>query len=175
MWHVCIYTHTHTHTHTYMCIQYVMQYYSVLKGRKCFHFILTSWMNLEGRYAKQNKLDRKYCMESLLCGSKKEKNKNETQKQRLEKWFQQWEVWVGKQGKVKGRKLSVIKGVRSEDLTYNRVTTVDNTVLYNYNLLRKQTLNVLAKRKKKRKKQVAPEQKGEILSVKPASGCCCPC
>lgn len=34
---------------------------------------------------------------------------------------------------------------------YNRVTTVDNTVLYNYNLLRKQTLNVLAK--KKRKKQ----------------------
>ena len=58
---------------------------------------------------------------------------------------------------------------------YNRVTTVDNTVLYNYNLLRKQTLNVLPKRKKKRKKQVAPEQKGETLSAKPASGCCCPC
>ena len=38
---------------------------------------------------------------------------------------------------------------------YNRVTTVDNNVLYNYNLLRKQTLNVLAKKKekKKRKKQ----------------------
>ena len=61
---------------------------------------------------------------------------------------------------------------------YNRVTTVDNTVLYNYNLLRKQTLNVLAKKKEKKKNkktEVVPEQKGEILSVKPASGCCCPC
>lgn len=36
---------------------------------------------------------------------------------------------------------------------YNRVTTVDNTVLYNYNLLRKQTLNVLAKKKEKKKKE----------------------
>ena len=57
---------------------------------------------------------------------------------------------------------------------YNRVTTVHNTVLYNYNLLKKQTLNVLAKKKKKEKKEVAPEQKREILSVKPASGHCCP-
>ena len=36
---------------------------------------------------------------------------------------------------------------------YNRVTTVHNTVLYNYNLLKKQTLNVLAKKKKKKKKK----------------------
>lgn len=34
---------------------------------------------------------------------------------------------------------------------YNRVTTVHNTVLYNYNLLKKQTLNVLAKKKKKKR------------------------
>ena len=83
----CVYIYTHTHTYIYVyTIRNVVLFSR--KGRKCFHFILTSWMNLEGRYAKQNKLDRKYCMESLLCGSKKEKNKNETQKQRLEKWFQ---------------------------------------------------------------------------------------
>ena len=32
---------------------------------------------------------------------------------------------------------------------YNMVTTVDNTALYNHNLLRKQTLNVFAKKERK--------------------------
>lgn len=50
---------------------------------------------------------------------------------------------------VKGHKLSVIKWIRSGDLMYNLVTTVDNTALYNRNLLRKQTLNVFAKKERK--------------------------
>ena len=38
----------------------------------------------------------------------------------------------------------------NEDLTYNTVRTVDNTVLYNCNLIREWNLNVLIRKKKVR-------------------------
>ena len=46
---------------------------------------------------------------------------------------------------VKVYEFAVTRWIRSEVLTYNMVTTVDNTVLYNCNLLRKWNLNVLSK------------------------------
>lgn len=49
----------------------------------------------------------------------------------------QWNgAWQGLEGEenrkrlVKGHKLSVIRRIRFEDLMYNMVTVVDNTVLY---------------------------------------------
>ena len=37
----------------------------------------------------------------------------------------------GTERSVKGYKLSAIRRIRSEDLMYNMVTIVDNTILYN--------------------------------------------
>lgn len=45
---------------------------------------------------------------------------------------------------LKGYKLPVITWVSSRDLMYNMVTILNNTVLYNGKLLRKQILNVLS-------------------------------
>lgn len=41
-----------------------------------------------------------------------------------------WEVTGNGERPVKGQELSVLR-IRSEDLLYNIVTTVDNTILYN--------------------------------------------
>ena len=44
---------------------------------------------------------------------------------------------------IKGFKLPVIRGIRSEELIYGMMTTINNTVSYTSKLLRKQVLNVL--------------------------------
>ena len=41
---------------------------------------------------------------------------------------------------IKGYKLSVIRWIKFEDLMYNMVTTADNTILYNWNLLWEENL-----------------------------------
>ena len=41
-----------------------------------------------------------------------------------------WEQGVGRMGRlVKGCKFSAIRGIRSEDLMYNMLTIIDNTVV----------------------------------------------
>ena len=68
--------------------------------------------------------------------SKKEKKKKTTHRNR-EKCL----PGVGGEGNrerlVKRYKLPFIRRIKSEDLMYNTVTILDNTVLYNLNFLRK--------------------------------------
>ena len=86
---MCVYIYIYIHTHTYIYVYTISNVVLFsLKNKQVLPFHPDIMDESGGHYAKQNKLDRRYCMESLLCGSKKEKNKNETQKQRLEKWFQ---------------------------------------------------------------------------------------
>ena len=74
----------------------------------------------------------KYCMESLICGVfKKEKKKGGTQKQRVKRWLSR-SLGVEEIEEVGKRyKLSAIRGMKSEALTYSLETLVDNTVLCN--------------------------------------------
>ena len=47
-----------------------------------------------------------------------------------------------------GHKPSATRWIRSEDLMYNTVTLADNSILYNWYLLREYTSNVLIQKKK---------------------------
>ena len=65
----------------------------------------------------------------LYVESQKKKKKSETQKQRVGGW---WAGGQGKPGEVGKRyKLSLVRWIRSEDLTYSMVTIVTNIILYN--------------------------------------------
>lgn len=56
-------------------------------------------------------------------------------------------VGVREMGKV-GKRLQIIRDkTKSEDLMYNLVIIVDNTVLSNWNLLREENLSVLPRHK----------------------------
>ena len=89
---------------------------------------VTTWMDLEGimlSEISQREKD-KYCMISLICGIFKKKLN--LWKQRVEKWLPGGEGGGNRRRLAKGYKLSGVRWIKSEDLMYNMVTVVDNTV-----------------------------------------------
>ena len=73
---VCVYIYIYIYTHTYIYEYTICNVILFsLKNKAVLPFHPDIMDESGGHYAKWNKLDRRYCMESLLCGSKKEKNK----------------------------------------------------------------------------------------------------
>ena len=60
---------------------------------------------------------------------------------------------------VKGYKLSVIRWVRSEDPMYNMVTIVENTVLYNQNLLKEESVSEIDLKRERERERVTEHYK----------------
>jgi len=58
----------------------------------------------------------------------------------------------GDREKLKGYKLSVIRWIRSEEQVYDMITVIVSPILYNWNRLREQNLNLLTKEESKKKK-----------------------
>ena len=72
--------------------------------------------------------------------------KNKHTNKRVEKWFPGYGGY--KERLVKGHKRSTIRWIRSQHLTYNMITIADNSVWYNWKLLREENLNISPKKKK---------------------------
>ena len=70
-------------------------------------------------------------MVSLICRILKKKKKGTTHWNKVEKWLPEDEGGVHREKLVKGFKVSVRRLVNSEDLLYNMVIIVDDTLLHN--------------------------------------------
>ena len=115
-------------------LSYTMEYYSAFKKKEILSFATTG-VNL-GQYTKWNKLEKdKYRMISRLCGIWTKNGLVETESRKNSFWLPEAGVWANTQRLVKRYKLSAIRWTRPEDLMHNVVTTADNTVFYNWNLL----------------------------------------
>ena len=122
----------------------------IWKKKRCLtkwnYVICNNMHELGGHYHKQNNPDRE---QQISHGNSHMRNlkrkKNQTQIQRIEKCFLNCGE-IGRKNCKKGYKFSVTRWLRSEDLMYTMVTTVDNVVLYNWNLLGEENLNVLTKK-----------------------------
>lgn len=64
------------------------------------------------------------------------KRKSQTHRNRIEKWLPEVKGWRHREKLVKEHKLSMIRLIRPEDIIWNVVTVVDNTVEYSRNLLK---------------------------------------
>lgn len=72
-------------------------------------------------------------MASLIWGifkTKQNKNKKgQTHRNRVGKWLPGTGRWGNRERLVKGYRLSAVRSIRFEDLRYNRMRTVDNTII----------------------------------------------
>lgn len=110
-----------------------MDYYSVLKKKKILPFV--TWMNLKGIMLSEIKQtgERWILYGITYMWNLKRKKLNSEKKSRIvavKGWGEEEMIEVDKR-----YKLSVVSWISSKDLTYSIVTIVDNTLLYNWNLM----------------------------------------